>query len=176
VKAAAPSVRLIVDPIMGDEDSGLYVKAAVAEAVAALLVLRADIVAPNAWELGRLSGAQVASPQSAIDAARRLHRPVLVSSIRRDGDIGALYVEAEAAWLASHAAAPAAPKGAGDLLTALFAAALLGGFTGADALGLAVGGVADAVDEAAGEDELPLAAFPATLAASPFVSLEAIDG
>jgi pyridoxine kinase len=176
VKAAAPAVRLIVDPIMGDDDKGLYVKAAVADAVAALLVLRADIVAPNAWELGRLTGAPVDSPQSAIDAARRLHRPVLVSSMRRGGDIGALYVEGEAAWFASHAAAPAAPKGAGDLLTALFVAALLGGFAGPDALGLAVGGVADAVDAAAGQDELPLTAFPTTLAASPFVSLEAIDG
>jgi pyridoxine kinase len=176
VKVAAPGARLIVDPIMGDEDSGLYVKEAVAEAVATLLVLCADIVAPNAWELARLSGRAVTDAASAVSAARVLDKPVLVSSIRSRDEIGAVLADSDGAWFASHPAAPAAPKGTGDLLTALFAAALLGGFAGPDALGLAVGGVADAVDEAGGLDELPLAAFPTTLGASPFVSLEALDG
>jgi pyridoxine kinase len=176
VKAAAPHARLIVDPIMGDADKGLYVKEAVAEAVAALLVMCADIVAPNAWELARLSGRAVTDAASAVAAARVLGKPVMVSSIRAGDEIGAALVDGDGAWLASHPAVPTAPKGTGDLLTALFAAALLGGFSGPDALALAVGGVADAVDEADELDELPLAAFPTTLGASPCVSLEAIDG
>ena len=45
----------VVDPVMGDEGTGLYVKAAVAEAVATLLAPCADVVAPNAW--GTASGA-----------------------------------------------------------------------------------------------------------------------
>jgi pyridoxine kinase len=176
VKASAPGARLIVDPIMGDDDKGLYVKEAVAEAVASLLAPCADIVAPNAWELARLSGRPVSDAASAVAAARVLARPVLASSIRQDGEIGAVLADGEGAWLATHPAVPTAPKGTGDLLTALFTAALLGGFAGPDALALAVGGVADAVDEAGGLDELPLAAFPTTLGASPFVSLEALDG
>jgi pyridoxine kinase len=176
VKAAAPGARLIVDPIMGDDDKGLYVKEAVAEAVESRLVMCADVVAPNAWELARLSGLAVTGAASAVAAARVLEKPVMVSSIRSGDEIGALLADNDGAWLALHPTAPTAPKGTGDLLTALFAAALLGGFSGPDALGLAVGGVADAVDEADGLDELPLAAFPTTLGASPFVSLEAVDG
>src|SRR5580704_7873510 len=76
VKTASPAVRLIVDPIMGDVDKGLYVKEAVAEAVASLLVMCADIVAPNAWELARLSGRPVSDAASAIAAARVLDKPV----------------------------------------------------------------------------------------------------
>jgi pyridoxine kinase len=176
IKAAAPAARLIVDPIMGDEDKGLYVKEAVADAVADRLAACADLLAPNAWELARLSRRVVTDAASAVAAARELGRPVMASSIRVGDEIGAVLVERGGAWLASHPAAPAAPKGTGDLLTALFAAALIGGFSGPDALALAIGGVADAVEETGGQGELPLAALPTTLGASPFVSLEALDG
>ncbi len=175
VRVAAPAAPLIVDPIMGD-DGRLYVKLAVAEALAILLVPLADIVAPNAWELARLAGREVADPHSAIAAARTIGKPVMVSSIRSGPEIGAVYADSEGAWLASHAQATSAPKGTGDLLTALFTAALIGGFAAPDALGLAVGGVADAVDEAAGLDELPLTALPTSLIASPFVNLARVDG
>jgi pyridoxine kinase len=175
VKVAAPAARLIVDPIMGD-NGRLYVKDAVAEAIARLLVPRADIAAPNAWELGWLTGRTVTDPASAIGAAQRLGKPVLVSSIRAGTEIGAVYAEAGEAWLASHPAAATAPHGTGDLLTALFTAALLGGFAAPDALGLAVGGVADAVEAAGDLDELPLISFPTSLVASPRVRLERLHG
>src|SRR5579862_2162625 len=154
VKAASPGARLIVDPIMGDDDKGLYVKEAVAVAVEALLAPVADLIAPNAWELARLSGRSVPDLGSAVAAARVLGKSVMVSSIRSGGEIGAVLTEGDSAWIATHPAAPTAPRGTGDLLTALFAAALLGGFSNPDALGLAVGGVADAVDEASGLDEI----------------------
>jgi len=176
VKAAAPDARLMVDPIMGDEGKGLYVKDAVAEAISTLLVPRADIVAPNAWELGRLTGRVVSDPASAVAAARALGKQMIVSSIRAGGEIGVVYVEAGEAWLASHPAATAAPNGTGDLLTVLFTAALLGGFASPDALTLAVGGIAEAVGEAMGLDELPLTSFPTTLAASSLVRLEPLHG
>jgi len=175
VKAAAPQARLIVDPIMGD-NGRLYVKEAVAEAIAALLAPRADVLAPNAWELGWLTNCAVSDPGSAFAAARTLGKPVMVSSIRAGDAIGVVYAEAGEAWFASHPAATAAPNGTGDLLTALFTAALLGGFAGPDALAVAVGGVAEAMGEAAGLDELPLTGFPTTLAASPLVRLAPLHG
>jgi pyridoxine kinase len=141
-----------------------------------LLAPLADVLAPNAWELARLTGRSVTDAPSAVAAARLLGQAVMVSSIRSGADIGAVYAEADGAWLASHAMAPAAPKGTGDLLTALFAAGLLGGFSGPDALGLAVGGLAEAVDAATGLDELPLTALPSALAASPRVRLGAVGG
>jgi pyridoxine kinase len=176
VRAAAPGAQLIVDPIMGDGAKGLYVKEAVAEAIATLLVARADIVAPNAWELGRLTGAGVSDPPSGVAAARRLGKPVVVSSIRAGGEIGVVYAADSDAWFASHPAATAAPNGTGDLLTALFAAASLGQFPPAAALELAVSGVAEAVVLAGGMDELPIAALPVMLVASPRVRLAPLHG
>ena len=102
--------------------------------------------------------------------------PVMVSSIRVGDEIGALYAGEHEAWLALHAARDAAPKGTGDLLTALFTAGLLGGFGPPDALELAVGGVADAVAAAGSDDELPLTALPNFLVGSPRVRLEPLLG
>lgn len=176
VRAAAPGARQIIDPVMGDEGTGLYVNEAVAQAVATQLVPRADVVAPNAWELERLAAAPVADAASAVAAARALGKPVMVSSIRAAGEIGVVYADGAEAWLASHAAAATAPKGTGDLLTALFAAAILGRFPPAAALELAVSGIADALAIADGLDELPIAALPVMLVASPRIRLAPIHG
>ena len=146
VRAARPAAIIVVDPIMGDSIGGLYVKPEVARAIAVDLVPRADLAAPNAWELGRLTGTVVASPDDALAAARELGRPSLVSSIPlgRAG-IGVMWTDGVEAWLATHDRSEIDPKGAGDLLTALFTAALLGGATPAEALETAVSDVAATV-------------------------------
>lgn len=176
VRRASPSVRLIVDPIMGDADKGLYVREPVAEALAAELVPDADILAPNAWELARLSGREVGDPASAVAAARALGRPTLVSSVEAEDGIGVVYIDAGGAWLAVHPRRRHAPKGTGDLLTAIFAAALVQDRAPAEALELAVGVVAEAVEDAASVDELPISALPTTLAPSRRVKLRRLDG
>jgi pyridoxine kinase len=142
VKAARPGALIVIDPIMGDDGKGLYVKAEVARAIGADLIRRAGLIAPNAWELGRLTGFVVARPAEALEAARSLGRPVLVSSVPVGRRIGVLWTDGEEAWLASHARAATSPNGTGDLLTALFTAALLGGAAGPDALETAVSDVA----------------------------------
>jgi pyridoxine kinase len=53
-----------------------------------------------------------------------------------------IWTDGQEAWLASHARAAQAPKGTGDLLTALFTAALLGGASPPDALETAASDVA----------------------------------
>jgi pyridoxine kinase len=176
VKGAAPGARVVVDPVMGDADKGLYVREAVAEAIASALVPLADVVAPNAWELSRLTGRPVDDPAGAVAAARALGRPTLVSSIRAGGDIGVVYTQADQAWIARHPPAPSAPKGTGDLLTALFVAGLLRSGNAVDALAAATAATAEAVRLAGGADELPLAALPTALPASANVALEPLDG
>jgi len=161
VRAARPSARIIVDPIMGDAGR-LYVSPEVAEAIAAELVPRADLVAPNAWELERLSGVTITDADAAARAARRLGKPVLVSSVPCGEAIGVVYADADLAWLASHPRAAKAPNGVGDLLTALFAAALISDLAADQALARAVGGVVEAV-LAASADELPIVALGARL-------------
>jgi pyridoxine kinase len=135
------------------------------------------VVAPNAWELDRLTGYPATDPAAAAAAGRALARPTLVSSVAAGAaDIGVVYVDGETAWLARHARAVVVPRGTGDLLTVAFTAARVGGIVGAEALELAVGVVAAAVALAAGAVELPLEALPFELRASPRVTLERVGG
>ena len=148
---ACSKARVVVDPIMGDAGMGLYVRGDVAEAIQRELIPLADVVAPNAWELERLTGMPVTDAASAVEAARRLGRPTLVSSIDCGEEIGVVYADASGAWLAAHRRLPNVPKGTGDLLTALFAAAMLEDLAPAERLTRAVRGVALAL-EAANKD------------------------
>jgi len=125
LRAASPGVVVVADPIMGDAPKGLYVKAEVADALAAELVPVADWITPNAWELARLSGQPVADAAGALAAARTLGRRTLVTSVPMgDGEIGALCWDGETAELYAHRKAARAPNGLGDLLAAVFAAGL----------------------------------------------------
>jgi pyridoxine kinase len=176
VRAAAPKAKIVVDPIMGDAAPGLYVLPAVAEAVATELVARADLVAPNAWELSRLSGMEIGNVEEAVAAARALGRPVLVSSAPVGDDIGVVYADERNCWLGAHAASASAPNGTGDLLTVLFTAARVEGLPIPDAFRAAVSGVAEAVLAAGGAAELPIRAFPLQLFTSPRVRVELLRG
>jgi len=176
VRAASPDAGLVVDPVLGDEGKGLYVKEAVAEALVTQLLPRADLIAPNAWELGWLSGCQVADPASAVFAARIVRKPTLVSSIVDGGQVGLVYADAAGAMAALHPRSERAPNGTGDLVTALFTAGLALDLDPSAALIAAASGVAEAVSAAEGLDELPLNAFPAQLGVSQTVRVEVIDG
>jgi len=166
---------ILVDPILGDTGTGLYVPPDVAEAVAADLVPRADLVACNTWELQRLTGAETRSPSQALNAARLLGKPALVSSVQRESEIGVVYADRREAWLAAHQRHTSAPKGVGDLLTALYGAAVLDGLSPSYALARAVGGVAETIAAAHmwKAAELPLVAMAQRLkATSPHVRME----
>jgi pyridoxine kinase len=173
--AFARKPTVIIDPTMGDAGKGLYVAAEVAEAIAGELIPRADLVACNAWELQHLTGAESGDPQAAVDAARLLDKPTLVSSVRRGDEIGVVHVDRKEAWLAAHARAERAPNGTGDLLTALFAASLVEGQTLSYGLARAVGGVAETVIAANiwNAPELPIVAMAARIKqTSPAVRIE----
>lgn len=174
-RAFAPAPTIVVDPTMGDEGKGLYVPAQTAEAIVAELIPRADLVACNAWELQWLTGADAREPVTALEAARRLGKAVLVSSVRRDGEIGAVLADEGEAWLALHAEADRVPNGTGDLLTALYAAAVVEGLSPSQGLARAVGGVAETVAAARlwNAPELPIVAMGARIKqTSPSVRIE----
>ena len=166
---------IVVDPTAGDSGKGLYVPTEVFQALVSDLIPRADYVAPNAWELERMTSVPAKSPASAMNSARLLGRPTLVSSVERGAEIGAVYADKAEAWFAAHARADYAPNGAGDLLTALFAAALIEGQPPSYALARAVGGVAETIAAASiwKSQELPVVALgPKIRSASPIVRIE----
>jgi pyridoxine kinase len=137
LRRANRAARILVDPIMGDEGRGLYVKDEVAELLPRLLVPRADVLAPNAWELARLSRRTVNDAAAARAAAQMLGCTVLASSIPVGDEIGVLLASSNGAFLARHQRLPEDPKGAGDLLAAVFAGSLAQGRSEADALAAA---------------------------------------
>lgn len=121
-------LHVVVDPIMGDADAGLYVGEGVADAIARDLLPRADWITPNAWELGRLAGRPVRTAEEAVAAARSVGRPALITSVPVDqGLIGVVLVEADRARLFVHALYDGVPKGTGDLVAAVFTAELVQG-------------------------------------------------
>ena len=82
-RAAVP--RVVVDPILGDDPRRLYVDRDVADAVRDRLVPRADVLTPNAFELGWLTGRPTGTLPGTHDAVVALaggspDRDVLVTS------------------------------------------------------------------------------------------------
>lgn len=161
---------IIVDPVMGDEAPGLYVRPDVAEALAARLTSVADILAPNLWEFARLTATDIASLRTAEDVARVARMrggKWLISSVPSPQGIGVLLVEADRATFAETArVAGKVPNGTGDLLTLRFAGGLVSGFGEEGALADATGAVHDVVAKTAEwrGSELSLAACSDRLA------------
>lgn len=144
---------IIVDPVMGDEAPGLYVRPDVAVALAARLTSVADILAPNLWEFARLTGTDVSSLHTAEDVARvaKMHGGKwVISSAPSPQGIGVLLVDGEKAMLAeTPRIGGKIPNGTGDLLTLRFAGGLVSGFGDDGALADATGAVHDVVAKTA---------------------------
>ncbi|MDZ7711625.1 MAG: pyridoxal kinase PdxY [Rhodovibrio sp.] len=134
LRAANPRALVIADPVMGDTDPGLYVRREVADALAQEVVPLADVVTPNAFELGWLTRRPVENRDDALAAARALCATgpglVIVTSIPEGAEsLGLLAVTGTRAWALSvpRLAFPVAPNGAGDAIAGLIAAHLTRG-------------------------------------------------
>lgn len=166
--AARPRPIVVVDPILGDAPKGLYVKPEVARALADQLVPVADWITPNLWELSWLSGMEATDAASAAEAARRLGRPALVTSVPGSADeIGLLCCAPDETVLVAHKRREGAPNGTGDLVCAAFAAGLVNGLSPAAAAEGAAAAVAETLSAAAADPcpvDLPLVALGERLA------------
>ncbi|WP_298963584.1 pyridoxal kinase [uncultured Roseibium sp.] len=163
VKQKAPGTPYVCDPVMGDHTSasggGLYVPEATAHAIRDRLVPLADIVTPNTFELGWLTGRTVESELDALAAARTLgNERVLVTSspaMRRNA-IANLLAGPRGAVAAEHAAIANPPHGTGDLIAGLFLSNSLEGLDDEEALKRASASVFELVARSVkkGADEL----------------------
>lgn len=127
-KRANPAALYCCDPVMGDATKGFYVRPGIPAFFRDVALPRADILAPNCFELGWLTDRAIENTGIALEAARALlqrgPRLVVVKGLRRTergrARIGALAVTAEAAWRAETPFVEAPAEGAGDCFTALF--------------------------------------------------------
>lgn len=133
--AAQPHRLVIIDPVIGDYDTGIYVDPRMTKAYIDTLLPQAQGMTPNAFELEQLTGLPVATLDQAIAAARTLltgnTRWVVVTSVApvSDGQASAgmrvLMVTRETQQLFSHPQIDIAPKGTGDLFSAALTGYLL---------------------------------------------------
>jgi len=144
IKAANPKALFVCDPVLGD-DGKMFVSDGIADAVMNGLAPRADWLMPNAYELGLITSTTIDGLETARKAARKLGKPVLVSSIRTAIGLGNLLCAPQSEWFCETARLPRAPKGTGDLLSALYVGRRVRGDAPAIALEGATGSVYDVI-------------------------------
>jgi len=158
MRAARPGLRIVVDPILGDAPKGLYLDAAAARAIRDRLLPLADILTPNAFELGWLTGAPTDTLETATAAAARLAPRVILTSPpmgpHQTGllDGPDLYVTAKRGDV---------PHGVGDALAAMIAAGL--------APGTALGHLDALIAASLGADHLQIVPARARWTAAPAI-------
>jgi len=147
VKAANGSASYACDPVMGNADSGCFVDRAIPPLLREQVVPRADVITPNQFELGYLTGLLEGRPRpdlaeilDAADAARAMGpSTVLVTSVAHtdqpEDTIELLAVTTDGAWMVRTPRLAMHANGSGDVTAALFSAHLLE--TGAPAVALA---------------------------------------
>lgn len=173
VRAANPRTVWCCDPVLGDIDTGIYVKPGIDTFFRDRAIPAADLVTPNHFELEHLTGRTVSTMAEALSAARTLlageprgPRLALITSLRRadasPDTIEMVAVTTDAAW---RVATPMigfeiAPNGTGDAVAALFTAHWIAGDDVADALGKAASSIFAVLEATAamGERELQLVA------------------
>jgi pyridoxine kinase len=130
VKAANPAAVYSCDPVMGNAKSGCFVAPAIPVLLRDRVVPAADIITPNQFELGFLTGTEPDTLESTLASVELVRatgpRTVLVTSVERpdreDGTIEMLGVDDNGAWLVQTPYIPMKANGSGDVTAALFTA------------------------------------------------------
>ncbi|UAL30772.1 pyridoxal kinase PdxY [Nocardioides rotundus] len=170
VKAANPAATYTCDPVMGNATSGCFVNPEIPPIIREKVVPVADILTPNQFELGFMTGHDNLSAPSSLeqilagaDAARELGpSTILVTSVDRadapEDTIEMLAVTGDGAWLVQTPRLPLKANGSGDITAALFTAHLHETGSPAEALARTTSSVFDVLRTTleSGERELRL--------------------
>jgi len=151
VRAANPAAVYACDPVMGNAKSGCFVAPAIPVLLRERVVPAADIITPNQFELGYLTGTEphtLAATLEAADAARAMGpRTVLVTSVERPDrepdTVEMMLVTDGGAWIVQTPLLPMKANGSGDVTAALFTAHYVRTGDGSDALARTVSSVYD---------------------------------
>ncbi|TPG16306.1 pyridoxal kinase PdxY [Pedococcus bigeumensis] len=143
VKAANPDAIYACDPVMGNAKSGCFVHPAIPILLRERVVPAADLITPNQFELGYLTGTEphtIEETLASVELARDLGpSTVLVTSVERPDapadTIEMMAVTDAGAWIVQTPRLAMKANGSGDVTAALFTAHLLS--TGDPAVALA---------------------------------------
>ena len=168
VKHHSPNAIYACDPVLGNATSGCHVSPEVQNLIRDRVVPNADLITPNQFELGFLTGTSpdtLESTLEAVDLARdRGPSTVLVTSVERpdrpENTLEMLAVTTDGAWSIQTPKLPLKANGSGDVTAALFTAHFRRTGDVADALARTTASVFELLETtaASGERELQLIA------------------
>lgn len=170
IKALNPNAIYLCDPIIGDEPAGIYIGQEAARAIREKLVPLADILTPNRFELGWLSGQAIPDAAAAVHAARSLCRPAVVvtSAPAATPDVLAnMLVEPAGAAAAECPRETVHAHGTGDFFAAIFLGHRLKGLRNRVALQAAAAATSLVLEASKGQSELALIETQAMWAKEP---------
>jgi pyridoxine kinase len=152
MKSKNASLYVLVDPVLGDDDS-LYVSNEVANTIRDELLPLASCITPNCFELGWLSGKPASNKAEVLIAASTLPcKEILATSIPLDAsNLATLAITGSEYAETVSPVKPAVPHGTGDFLAGLYFAARLNGFESREALKLSAGILDSAISRSLGQ-------------------------
>jgi len=157
VPLIARGATYLCDPVMGDDPSGLYVDAEVAEAIRDQLLPFAHLLTPNRFELSWLSGIEVAAASDVSRAAAAFDATTVATSVPcGPGELDNVLAGKGQNRAITVPALAAVPHGTGDLMAGLLLGHILAGADVPDALASACAGVRRVAEASVGAAELRL--------------------
>ncbi len=137
VKSVNPQALYVCDPVMGAPDKGCIVAPGIAENLLTRLMPMADVIVPNQFELSQFAEMEIVTLEDAVTACQRAlakgPKIVLVKHLYclENGSFNMLLATQDAIYLAKrpHFEFDKQPVGVGDLISAIFTAGLLKGWS-----------------------------------------------